>query len=110
MNEDRAAAPRHAWERIVVEFDDEIVEAVVPSQPITWFSGRPPKGLVIAAVRWVLAPGIVGPDPAQGEQGPGRRQAVGAPPQPDGVKPAGRRAAIAFALVGPHAAAAERDP
>ena len=69
MNEHGAAVARHARAGIVVDFDDQIVETVVPLQPIAWFIGRPPEGSVIAAFRGVLAPGIVATDPAHRQQG-----------------------------------------
>ena len=43
MDEHGAAAPGHARPRVVVDFDDQIVEAVVPAKPIAWFIGRPPE-------------------------------------------------------------------
>ena len=98
MDEHGAAAAGHARPGVVVDFDDQIVETVVPAQPIAWFIGRPAEGSVIAAVRRILAPGIVAADPTHRQQGPRPRQPIRPPPQADRAKTAARRAAIALAL------------
>jgi len=91
----------------MVDFDDEIVEAVLPPEPVAWFIGRAVERPVITPVGRILAPGYVAADAVDGEQRLGPDEAVGPPPQPDRAEPAARGAAIAFALVGPDAAAAE---
>lgn len=98
MDKHGAAPAGHARPSIMVDFDNQIVEAVVAAQPVAWFIGRPAERLVIAAIQGVLAPGIVAPDPAHRKQCPRPRQAIGPPPQADGMKSAGRRAAVAFVL------------
>ncbi len=110
VNEDGAAAPRYARSRIVVDFNDKIVEIVVATQPVAWFIGRPMKRPVIAAVGRVLAPSVVEADRAHGQECPRPSQTIGPPPQPDRMKSAGRSAAVALALVGLDPAAAERYP
>src|SRR5580692_11218736 len=83
--------------------------AVAAAQPVAWFIGRAPEGLVVAPVVRILAPGIVRADAADRQQGPRPWQAVGAPPQPQRAKSAARGAAVAFALIGLDAGAAERN-
>jgi Zn-dependent protease with chaperone function len=56
MDEDRAAPAGHPWAGVVVDLDDEIVEVVVPPQPVAWFTGRLPEGAIVAAVSGILAP------------------------------------------------------
>ena len=58
----------------------EEFEAVGAAQPVAWFIGRPPEGVVVAPVMRVLAPGIVRADAAHRQQCPRPRQAIGAPP------------------------------
>jgi len=98
MKEDGAAAAGHARPRVMVDFDDQIVEGIVPAKAVAWFIGRPAECLVIAAVRGVLAPGVVVPYPAHRQQRSRPSQAIGPPPQADGVKPARRRATVALAF------------
>ncbi len=107
VDEDGAAASGHPRPRVVVDLDDQVIEAVVAAEPVAWFIGRPPEGLVVAPVVWNLAPGVVRADVAHWQQCPRPRQAVGAPPQPHRAKMATRGAAIAFALIGLDAGAAE---
>ncbi len=109
MDEDGAAAASHARLRVVVDFDDHVVEAVATAEPVAWFIGRAPEGLVIAPVVGVLAPGIVRADAADRQQCPWAWQAIGAPPQPHRAKSAARGTAIAFALIGLDAGAADRN-
>ena len=108
MDENGAAAAGHARPGIVVDFDDYVVEAVAAAEPVAWFIGRAPEAVVIAPVVRVLAPGIVRADAADRQQCPRPRQAIGAPPQPHWQKSAARGAAVAFALIGLDAGAAER--
>ena len=64
MDEDRAAAPGNARPGVVVELDYDVVETVGAAQPVAWFIGRPPEGVIVAAIGGLLAPGIVRFDPA----------------------------------------------
>ena len=109
MDEDRAAAAGDPRPGIVVDLDNEVVEAIVTAQPVARFLGRARERAVIAPVVRVFAPGVMWADAADRQRGARAGQAVGAPPQPQGVKPSARRAAVAFALVGFDAGAAERD-
>ena len=93
----------------MVDFDDQVVESVVATEPVAWFIGRPTKGPVVAAVVRILAPGVGRADPAHRQRSVRPRQAIGPPPQPDRMKPAARGAAVALALVGLDSGAAERD-
>jgi hypothetical protein len=104
-----AAPAGDPWPGIVVDFDDQVVERVVATEPVAWFSGRPAEGPIVTAVMRVFAPSVGWTDPAPGKPGLQVRQPIGTPPQPDRMKPAVRGAAIAFALIGLDAAPAERD-
>ena len=57
MHEDGAAAAGHSRAGIVVDLDDEVVEMIVPPQPVAWFSGRAAEGAVVAPVARILTPG-----------------------------------------------------
>jgi hypothetical protein len=109
MDKDGAAAAGNARPRVVVDLDNEVVEAVVPAQPVAWFIGRALERPVVAAVCRIFAPGIAGTDSANRQRSPRARKPLGAPPQANRAKPAGWRRAVAFALVGLDAAPAERD-
>src|SRR4249919_2133647 len=98
MPEYSAAVAGNPRPSVVVNFDNEIVEAVGAPQPVAWFIGRPVEGPVIPPIGRVFAPGVVGPDPPDRQQGARPRQAVGSPPQPNRMKLPGRRRAVAFPL------------
>jgi len=98
MQEYSTAMAGDAGPRIVVNFDNEIVEAVGAPQPVAWFIGRPVEGPIVPSIGRVFAPGIVGADPPDRQQGARPRQAVGSPPQPNRMKLPGRRRAVAFPL------------
>lgn len=110
MNENRAAAPRYARPHIVVDFDNEIIKAVAAAEPVAWSIGRAPKRSIVAPVGGVLAPRIVDADGLDGKQAARPWQAIGPPPDPNGVKAAGWGAAIAFPLVDFDPAPPQRDP
>ena len=76
MQEHRAAAAGHPRAGIVVDLDDEIVEMVVPPQPVAWFSGRAAEGAVIAPVGGIFAPGNVTGNASDGQQCPRPRMPV----------------------------------
>ena len=109
MNEYGTAAAGHPRPRVVIDFDNEVVEGVVAAQPVAWFIGRPAERAVIAPIRGVLAPGVVRPDATGRQQGSRPHQAVGPPPQPQRAKPAGRGPAVAFALACFDAGTAKRN-
>ena len=109
MDKNGAASAGHAWPRIMIDLDNNIVEAILPPQPIAWFNGRPLKWTVVAPVPWILAPGVGAADPAGRQRGPWRRKPIRPPPQSQRPERAPRGTAIAFAFVGFHTAAAECD-
>jgi len=109
MNEHGAAAAGYAGPRVVIDFDDNVVEAVVAAEPIARLVRQAAKRTVIAAIGRVLAPSVVGADAADRQQRPRPRQPVGPPPQANGVKPAGRGAAVAFAFCRPDTGPAKRN-
>lgn len=109
MNEHRAAAPGHARPRIVVDFDDKIVQMVRTSQVVAGCIDRASHWAIVTAVSGILTPGIIGGNTAEGEQRARRRTAVGSPPQTDQTKSTARRGAIALALIGLYAGPPKRD-
>jgi hypothetical protein len=109
MDEDRAAAPGNSRAGVVIDLDDDVVQAILPPKPVAWFTGRSPKGAIITPVAGVLAPRIGRADGADGKLGQRTRQAVRPPPQSHGAKTPARRPAIAFALIGPDSGTPERD-
>ena len=103
----RETRPRHVDENcttqagdarpgIVVDFHNEIVEAIASAQAVAWFIGRPPESPVVAPIPGIFAPGIVWPDSANRQQHARPDQAIGPPPQLDRMKPAGWRRAVTF--------------
>jgi hypothetical protein len=109
VNEYRAATPGHPWPRIVVDFNDEVVKMVRPSQVVARCIGPAPDRAIVPAVSRILTPGIISANAPNGEQGARRRTAVGSPPQADQTKATARRCAIALALIGLNAGPPERD-
>jgi hypothetical protein len=109
MDKDGATAPGDAGPRIVVDLDDNVIEAVGAPKTVAWFIGRAPERAVIAAGGRVLAPGIARTDAPERQQCPGPEQAIGPPPNPNRMKPSGGRGAVAFSLGGLNAGAADRD-
>ena len=109
MQEHRAAAAGHPRAGIVVDLDDEIVDMIVPPQPVAWFSGRAAEGAIIAPVGGIFAPGDVTGNAPDGQQCPRPRMPVRPPPQADEPKTPARRGSIAFEFVGTDAPTAEHD-
>jgi hypothetical protein len=103
VNENSAAVAADARAGVMVDFDDQIVKPIGTLQTIAWFIGRPPERTVIAPVFGVFAPGIVRRYSPDRQQGTRVRQAIRTPPQPDRMKLAGGRRAIAFAFCRPDA-------
>ena len=90
----KTALPRRGRPRprVVVDFDNQIIEMIVPAEPVAGRTRRYRDGAIVAPVVGVLAPGVTCGDLAQGKRRRGPRIAVGAPPQP---RAAGtRRAAL----------------
>jgi hypothetical protein len=63
MEEHGAASPGDAGPSVVIDLDDEIVETIIPPQPVAWFIGRACERAVISAVGGVFAPGAIGANP-----------------------------------------------
>jgi hypothetical protein len=109
MQEHRAATPRYARSGIVIDLDNEVIEAVFAPEPVATAAALQPDRPVVMPVVRVFAPGVLRADGADRQEGPRPLVTVAPPPEPQGVKDAPGRAAIALALVGPDAAPAERD-
>jgi len=109
MQEYRAAAAGDARGAVVIDLDNEIIEVVVACQSIAAATGLEPYRLIVMAALRIFAPGVRGPNGADGQECAWPRVAVGTPPQLPGPKGALRGSAIAFALVGPDAAAPKGD-
>ncbi len=67
MNENGAAAPRHPRPGIVVDLDNQVIKAVIPSKPVAWFIGRPTERAVIAAIRRIFTPYVAESNAADGQ-------------------------------------------
>src|SRR5215510_11138288 len=100
MDEDGAAAACYAWTRIVINFDDEIIEIVRTRQPVRICVGRNFDRSIVSAVGRVFAPGIGRAYSLHRQRGGGPRMLVGAPPKLPWLKNTAWRATIAFAFVG----------
>ena len=72
MKEDGAAMASNARTPIVIDFDDQVVEAILAPEPVPWFIGRQPKRSIVAAVSRILTPGKFGRDPRSGNRVSGR--------------------------------------
>src|ERR1700731_5084277 len=81
---------------------------VVAPEPVAALLAFQPHRPVVMPARRIFAPGVLGPDRANRQEGKRPRMAVGAPPQSPRPERAFRSPAIAFALVGPDAAPPER--
>src|SRR5689334_18730087 len=109
MQEHGAAAPGDAWNRVVVDLHDEVVEMILACQAVAALARRASHWPVVVTIRRIFAPGILGTDGACGQKCPGTGMAVGAPPQQPGMEDAAGGAAVAFALVSHDPATPERD-
>jgi DNA-binding response OmpR family regulator len=109
MQKNRTATSDHPRPGIVVDLDHQVVQGILPPQPVAWFTGRAPERAVVAAVRGILAPRNVRVDPAHGEVRPRGGTAIGAPPQAQRPERPPRSRAVAFALVGENACASKHD-
>ena len=108
MHENSAAAAGDARPGVVVQLDDEVVEMVGALEPVARIIGVKPNRLIVMAVARVFAPAVAGTDGPQRQLRARPRAAIRPPPHPAQTKGAARCAAVAFALVRPDAAAAER--
>src|ERR1700674_5554507 len=81
---------------------------VAPEAIAVWIGGDP-HWPVVAAIARILTPGIIAADGARWQRRVRPHSAVRAPPQSDEAKAPARRGAVALALVGRDAAAADGD-
>lgn len=109
MDEHGAATTGDPRPCIVIDFDNKIIEVVGAAHVVSWFTGRPPEGPVVAPIARVLAPGVCRTYVPGRQARPGPQPAIRPPPQSDRAKTATRSATIALALVGPDTGATERD-
>jgi hypothetical protein len=109
MHEHRAAHACDARTGVVGDLDHQVIKVVAAPQPITWFIGRPSERAVVAAVPRVFAPRKGAVDSSRGQQR--RRPCVPISPPPEAKEPKApaRCCAIALALVGRDAGAAEHN-
>jgi hypothetical protein len=115
-----AIGPSHVYEHgaaptgdtrtgIVGNLDHQVVEVVVTPKAVARFIGRPSERTVVAAIDGILAPCQGRIDATYRHQGPGPRQAIGAPPQANQTKPSARRCAVALPLIGRNARPSEHN-
>src|SRR5689334_14885471 len=109
MQEHRAAAAGNPRTRVVVDLDYEIVEVVLAPQAVAALAAAETNRLIVMTIGRVFAPGVLGADRPDRQEGLRPDVTIGAPPQPARVKDAERGAAVALALVGLDAATSERD-
>src|ERR1700752_1432337 len=109
MQEYRAAAAGYPRACVVVDFDNEIIEMILPPEPVAGLTGRHLDRPVVAAVGGVLAPGVGARDASDRQHGGRPRMAVSAPPEPNRAERAARGAAVALPLVRQNAASPERN-
>jgi hypothetical protein len=81
MQKYRAATASDARRAVVIDLDNEIVEAVVAREPIAAAISVEPHRLVVMAAPGIFAPGVLPADGANRQKCPRPRVAVGAPPQ-----------------------------
>ena len=110
MQKYRAAAAGDAGRGVVIDLDNEIVEVVVAPEPVAAVIAIQLHRPVVVAAVGVLAPGVLGPDGANRQEGLRPRVPVGAPPQLPRPKRAFRGPAVALALVGDDSAASQVRP
>src|SRR6478609_1452476 len=106
--ENRTAATANHRPVVPAELDDDVVEMILALEPLLGFAGRAVDQAVVAPVFLVVAPGVARSDPLQRQQRAGAGETVGAVEDAAQRQAGTRRAAVAFALVGADAAAAER--
>lgn len=109
MQEYGAAATGEPRPCIVVDLDDVVIKMIGALEAVARMLTADSDRLVVMAVGWILAPGIVFANWANREKGPWPRMTIGAPPKAARPERAARRAAIAFVLVGANPPAPQRD-
>ena len=99
MNENGAATFCDARTRVVIDFDDEIVEPVFTRQPIALSVRRYFDWPVIAAIVRIFAPAVGGAYPLRRQRCDRTRVPICAPPQSQEPERAARRTAVAFTFI-----------
>ncbi len=107
MDEDGAAAVTDTRARVVIDFNNEVVETVRAPETVTRRAFQQADRLIVAAVVRVFAPAVIRPNGPHGQSGARPRRAVGSPPKPDQPETPARRRAVALEFVGENAATAE---
>jgi hypothetical protein len=93
----------------VIDLDNEIVEVVIASEPIsTIVTGQPYRPIVMAA-GWVFAPAVFRANSANRQESLRPRVTVGTPPQSPRPENASGRPAITLVLVGQNTSAPKRN-
>src|SRR5262245_30324133 len=100
MQEYGAAPAGNPRPRVVIDFDDQVVQMVVTPEAVARLIGRATERTIVAAVTGIFAPGHGGIDADCGQPRQRLAAAVGAPPQPPEAETAARRGTIALPLVG----------
>lgn len=108
VDEYGAAAVGDARPRVVVDLHDEIIEVILPPQPVAGRSLDEPNGPVVAPVGRVLAPGVRRANPSHRQARAWARAAVGPPPHAQRAETAARGRSVAFDFIRLDAAAPER--
>lgn len=109
MDEYRAATAGNPRPVIVIDFDYEIVQAVLAPQPVARFTWAAPDRTVVSPISRILAPGVGRSNGADREGGPGPGDSVRPPPQPLEPESAPRGSAVTLAFVRQNARTAQGD-
>jgi hypothetical protein len=108
VDEHGATAASDPRPGIVVNLHDEVVEMILPPQPIARRSIGTPNRPVVAPVGRVLAPGVRRANPSHRQTRAGPRAAVGPPPNAQRAEAAAWGCPVAFDFIRLDAAAPER--
>src|SRR5262249_50319166 len=108
MNEHGAATPGNSGARVVINFDDEIIEMIFALQPIAFALWRELNWTVVMPVGRILAPAVVWANSLRRQRGDRTRMPVGTPPQAPWPELAAWCTAIALAFVCLDAATPQR--
>src|SRR5262249_61642275 len=98
VDEPRAPTPADPRAGVVVDFDDEIVEVVVPPKAVPAVACRPVEWTVVAAISGIFTPGEGGADTPRWQRCRRARVAGGPPPQGREGQTAARGGALSLAL------------
>jgi hypothetical protein len=99
MNENGAATASDSRARVVVNFDDEIVELVFTRQPITLSVRRYLDWPIVSAITRIFTPTVGGAYSLRRQRRDRTRVPIGAPPQSREPECAARRTAVAFTFI-----------